>query len=304
MQAILLAAGYGTRLRPYTDVRPKPLFPVVNRPLLHILLDQLRECGCERILVNCHHLADQIIATLRLCPGVLVQQEAEILGTGGGLRKAVDRLFDAPVLVMNGDLYHCIDLGRLAECHRQSGNGVTLALHDLPRFNTVGMADDRVRTFRAAGGTRLAFTGIHLVEPEVIRMIPAGCFHHVIDLYEELAKCDRVGACRVDGSFWRDMGTPEDYLHLHAELCSQGGGADPRWVIDPSARLGRGVSLMEWGCIGAGAVIGAGACLRRTVVWEGAVLEPGVKRADAIITGTSAVDRLLLTHPAKDFHEH
>ena len=88
MQAILLAAGYGTRLRPYTDLRAKPLFPVANRPLLDRLLDQLHAAFAEPVLVNCHHLADQIEAALGDRPEVLVQREAEILGTGGSLRLA------------------------------------------------------------------------------------------------------------------------------------------------------------------------------------------------------------------------
>jgi len=117
MQAILLAAGYGTRLRPYTNVRPKPLFPVVNRSLLHLLLEQLRGCNCSPILVNCHHLAAQLEAALVDWPKVLVQFEPEILGTGGSLRKALNRLDNDPVLVMNGDIYHDIDLERVYHQH-------------------------------------------------------------------------------------------------------------------------------------------------------------------------------------------
>ena len=102
MQAILLAAGYGTRLRPYTDLRAKPLFPVANRPLLDRLLDQLHAAGAVPILVNCHHLADQVEAALGRRPEVLVQRETEILGTGGSLRLAIDRMDNDPVLVVNG----------------------------------------------------------------------------------------------------------------------------------------------------------------------------------------------------------
>lgn len=285
MQAILLAAGYGTRLRPYTNVRPKPLFPVAGVPLLHRQLMQLRACDCAPILVNCHHLADQIEAALADWPEVLIQHEPEILGTGGSLRQALNRMDNDPVLVMNGDLYHEINLEQVYFRHLGSANDVTLAMHDLPRFNTVGVEDGRVRSFADWTGQRLAFTGIHVIDPEVIERIPAGGFFHIIDLYRELAREGRIGSVRVDGALWRDIGTPGDYLELHGELLGARG-----WLVDPSARVGEGVILEDWGCIGAGAMIGEGARLCRTVVWDGAKVAAHSFHCDAICTGDAAID--------------
>lgn len=286
MQAIILAAGYGTRLRPYTDIRPKPLFPVCNRPLLHLLLEKVRDCACWPVLVNSHHLAAQIEAALAPWPEVLLQHEPEILGTGGSLRKALNQLQNESVLVMNGDLYHQIDLEQVYHRHLLSKNDVTLALHDYPRFNNVTVEGDRVRDFGGTGGQQLAFTGIHVVDPEAIERIPAHGFHHIIDLYRELAREGKVGYCRVDGALWRDIGTPADYLQLHADLLAGESG----WLIDPTARIGSDVLLEEWGCIGPGAVIGDGARLCRSVVWEGAELRAGAMCIDAIVTGQSEID--------------
>ena len=286
MQAILLAAGYGTRLRPYTTIRPKPLFPVVNRPLLHRLIEQLQRSDCRPILVNCHHLAPLIEAALSSWPEVLIQYEPEILGTGGSLRQALDRLDNDPVVVVNGDLYHGIDLEQVYHRHLLSKNDVTLALHDYPRFNTVGVEGDRVRSFGGGAGEQLAFTGIHVVDPETIERIPANSFHHIIDLYRELAAEGRIGYCRVDGLPWRDVGTPADYLQLHRDLLAREQG----WVIDPTARIGSDAVLEEWGCIGPGAVIGDGARLSRSVVWDGAVVANNSIYVDAIITGNPEVD--------------
>ena len=285
MQAILLAAGYGTRLRPYTNVRPKPLFPVAGVPLLHRQLMQLRACDCAPILVNCHHLADQIEAAVAYWPEVLIQHEPEILGTGGSLRQALNRMDNDPVLVMNSDLYHEINLEQVYFRHLGSANDVTLAMHDLPRFNTVGVEDGRVRSFADWTGQRLAFTGIHVIDPEVIERIPAGGFFHIIDLYRELAQEGRIGSVRVDGALWRDIGTPGDYLELHGELLGARG-----WLVDPSARVGEGVILEDWGCIGAGAMIGEGARLCRTVVWDGAKVAAHSLHCDAICTGDAAID--------------
>jgi len=286
MQAILLAAGFGTRLRPYTTLRPKPLFPVVNRPLLHRLIGQVQACDCRPVLVNCHHLAQQVEAALAPWPSVLVQSEPEILGTGGSLRQALDRLDNDPILVVNADLFHGIDLEQVYHRHLLSKNDVTLALHDYPRFNNVGIEGDRVRSFGQDAGERLAFTGIQVVDPEVIERIPPNRFHHIIDLYRELAAEGRIGFCRVDGAPWRDIGTPADYLQLHGELLA----AEPGWVIDPSARIGSEVVLEGWGCIGPGAMIGDHARLCRSVVWDGAEVAAGSVFVDAIVTGRADID--------------
>lgn len=287
MQAILLSAGYGTRLRPYSTLRPKPLFPVVNEPLLYRLLEQLQAHNCWPILVNCHHLAAQIEAMLAARPEVFVQFEPEILGTGGALRLALNRMDNDPLLVMNGDLFHDINLEWVYHQHLLSKNDVTLALHDHPRFNTVRVQGDRVIGFGGEGES-LAFTGIHVVDPEAIERIPAAGFHHIIDLYQELAAEGRVGYCRVDGSRWRDIGTPEDYLQLHRELLAETSG----WVVDPTARIGSGVEMAGWGCIGPGATIGDGVHLCHCVVWDGATVAAGSTFVDAIVTGNPDVDAL------------
>ncbi|NLX17969.1 MAG: NTP transferase domain-containing protein [Desulfobulbus sp.] len=283
MQAIILAAGYGTRLRPYTDIRPKPLFPVLNRPLLHLLLAQLQSCGCYPMVVNSHHLATQIEAALGAWPDVFYQFEPEILGTGGSLRKALSRFTDEPILVMNGDLYHRIDLHRVYRHHVLSENDVTLALHAYPRFSNVEVQGDRVSGFGCNGSRCLAFTGIHVIEPGTAARIPDGGFFHIIDLYRELAKEGRVGYCRVDGSLWRDIGTPADYLQLHEELLVQHG--DPAWLIAPDARIGSQVVLQGWGCVGPGAVVGDRAQLSCSVVWDGAEVMPGSVHTQSIVTG-------------------
>lgn len=273
---MLLAAGFGTRLRPYTLVRPKPLFPICNIPLLHILLDKLIALGCDRIVVNCHYLPDQIKAAVADRPKVILQHESEVLGTGGGLRKALEHFHDGPVLVMNGDIFHDIDLSRLVRAHAAGNNAVTLALHDCPRFNSVVVRQDRVQRFSTAKEDEnvLAFTGIHVVERAVLEKIPQGCFFHIIDLYQEVAKAGKIGYTRIDGSFWQDMGTPDDYLDLHRHLLSS---QTPSWCIHKSALIGKNVQFREWGAVGPGAVIGDGARLARCVVWEGAEIMAGAE---------------------------
>ncbi len=298
IQAMLLAAGFGTRLRPYSLIRPKPLFPVCNHPLLEIILRQLRQAGCRRVVVNCHHLAGQIGRAVAGMPEVLLQREEEILGTGGSLRQALPGFTDRPVLVVNGDILHTVDLAALYRHHCRSGNLVTLAMHHLPRFNTVAVAGDRVLGFRDHGADRLlAFTGIHVVEPAVLEQIPAGRFFHIIDLYGQLALRGRVGLMRVDGAFWHDIGTPEDYLEVHRRILVDRHGPawlhpeQGAWCIHPSAEIGTGVRLRGWGAIGAGCRVGAGAILEDCVVWSGTTVDAGKQRRLAILSGRDDRDR-------------
>lgn len=296
MQAMVLAAGFGTRLRPYSELRPKPLFPVLGRPLLARILDRLRAEGFDRVVVNAHHLAGQIVELVAGSPDVILQHEEEILGTGGGLRRALAHLRDEPLLVVNGDIVHDVDLASLRQFHRAAGGQVTLALHDVVRYSKVTCRQGRVLSLGAGeiepGMERLAFTGVQVVEPQVLERIPPGRFFHIIDLYEELARAGQVRAMRVDGCYWRDMGTPRDYLALHGELLT--GPARP-WpetaaqraacplCLASDAHIGSGLVWRDWLAVGRGAVVGEGAELVRCVVWDGARVAAGARLYDTIV---------------------
>ncbi len=285
MQAMILAAGFGTRLRPYSLIKPKPLFPVLNKPLLHILLDMLLEYGFTKIVVNCHHLSKQIVESLTDYPEVIIQNEPEILGTGGSIRKAWSNFSDQPVLVMNGDIYHDIDVGKLYKQHCLSGAAVTMAVHDYQRFNSVTVSEQKVIGFsKELNGDKRAFTGIHVINPEIIDMIPEGVFFHIIDLYQRLADERKVSVYAVDGCFWRDIGTPQDYLTLHRELVTL---QDPssRWLIAGNATIGHDVLLEKWGVIGCNSVVGARSALSGVVVWDNSIIAEDEIISNTIVTG-------------------
>ena len=287
---MLLAAGFGTRLRPYTLHRPKPLFPVLNKSLLIRLLDMLVQAGCERIVVNCHHLADQIEAAVADRAEVIVQHEPEILGTGGCLRKALPLFSDGPVLVMNGDIFHDIDPGQLMTRHVAAGLPVSMAMHDYKRFNSVFVRNDKILGFSSLSTLSeqqglLAFTGIHVVHTDVIRKIPKGRFFHIIDLYAELGTAGQVGSLRVDGCFWRDIGTPGDYFELHRELlCDRTHEKKSQsWRISEKAAVADSVVLRDWGVIGPEVIIGENVELTRCIVWDKVVIPPGQRLKDRIV---------------------
>ena len=296
MKAMVLAAGFGTRLRPYTLKRPKPLFPVLDTPLLTHTLIQLRRSGAESIVVNAHHLREQIKVMLQGQRDVHVQMEALELGTGGGLRLAQSHFGAAPFLAVNGDIVHDLDLAAVYASHCASDADVTMVLHDCPRFNNVRVngAGRVVGFFGPAGeGERLlAFTGVQVINPAVLSLMPEGVFYNSIDCYADLLKRGgTVQALFVSGHFWTDMGTPADYLKLHEDILLKellpgffGENGDKPFYLAKDAVLEAGVSLQDWVSIGHGATIGKGVSLTRVVVWDGARVAPGSILADCIIT--------------------
>jgi NDP-sugar pyrophosphorylase family protein len=292
MQAMILAAGFGTRLLPFTEFRPKPLFPIMNKPLLLLTIERLQRAGFDHIVVNCHHLRQQIIDLLCDIKGIVIQQEEVVLGTGGGLRLALQSLRDEPVLVTNGDIYHTVDYRLLYEAHRIDTAPVTMAMHDFPRFNTVSVQDELVAGFdHAENGRFLAFTGLHVLNPEILSAIPFMQPSSIIDCYRLLLKDKRrIHAVRVDGCFWTDMGTVQDYLALHGGLLT---GRIPWWqelgvmpdtpfFLADRQTCSRTVTMTDWVCVGQ-VEIGDDVSLQRVVVWDGASVPGGSRLEDALI---------------------
>ena len=298
---MILAAGLGTRLRPYTLNRAKPLFPILNKPLLRLTISRIKQAGAAEIVVNAHHLRRQIKKALQDEAEVVLQEEETILGTGGGLRLALPRLGQDPVLVVNGDIYHSIDYRGVYRSHCESRADVSLVLHDFPRFNDVAVDESlRITGFTPFGESSgnppglLAFTGIHVINPEVLHLIPPDSAYCIIDCYRKLLQQGGViRAYLAAGHFWTDMGTRADYLKLHADLLGRRAPLYPELAETAAgapfagvenAVIGRDVKLLDWVCIGSGAIIGDRATLQRTVVWDGAQIPAGSIIKDAIVT--------------------
>jgi aminoglycoside/choline kinase family phosphotransferase/dTDP-glucose pyrophosphorylase len=221
MKALILAAGFGTRLLPHTRVRHKALFTIANEPLIHRLIRQLIEAGCDTIMVNTHHLHQQLAASFasRSYPvPVHLRHEPKILGTGGAIRNMADLLDHAPFLVVNADIVTDVDFKALYDVHRAHPHPVTLLMHDRPEFNSV-MVDARhlVRSFGTKEGPpagecrEMAFTGIQVLDRSVCEEIPAGEVHS-IDIYRRLiARGHTIKAWVPQRFYWQDIGTPERY---------------------------------------------------------------------------------------------
>jgi mannose-1-phosphate guanylyltransferase len=299
MQAAILAAGLGTRLRPLTEAVPKALIPVLNRPLLGILLAQLQEAGAQRVAVNTHHLAGQVKNFLEVNRPqgleVAVRHEPEILGTGGGLRSLGRALAETPFLAVNVDILTDLDLVEIFRRHRQEALA-TLVLHDCPRYNHVWIdADSRVTGVgeppAKISGPALAYTGVQVVSPRMLAWLPKEGPADLVAAWREiLAHGELLAACVVSGHFWQDLGTPAAYLAAHQKLlsgaCPGLAGWFPR-IEDPLAgegtRLEAGVTCAGGVCLGREVRVGQGTWLKNTVAWDEAWIGPGLTLENCVV---------------------
>lgn len=222
MKALILAAGFGKRLDPYTRHTPKPLFTISNQPLLDIVVRKLSSAGISHIVVNTHHLhhqVEQYLLSQSYPIPVTTQYEPEILGTGGAIKKLTDFWGDNPFMVVNSDILFDTDLGALCRYHMKGDAIATLMLYDHPMFNQVWM-NLRKHILGFDSGTRppeadktpLTFTGIQIIHPGLLEFIPSNRFYSTIDAYKSaLSMKKKIRAYIPDRLVWTDIGSPERY---------------------------------------------------------------------------------------------
>jgi NDP-sugar pyrophosphorylase family protein len=230
MKAMILAAGLGTRLRPLTDDRPKALVEVAGRTLLEIVIRRLAECGVTDVIVNAHYFADQIVDFLAVNKNfgmhIEVSREEVLLDTGGGLKKAAHFFLGSeqePFILHNVDVLSNLDLGRMIQFHTSQNALATLAVQGRPTSRPL-LFDENGRLCGRQRGpnkepqlvricerpTALAFSGIHVISPQLLEKIEENGAFSIIDAYLNLAaKEEKIIAYHTDGCYWRDLGRPE-----------------------------------------------------------------------------------------------
>lgn len=256
-KAILLAAGFGSRLSPLTLDCPKPLVPVQGKPMILHQLELLKSWGVDEVLVNVHFQAEQLIRVLPdICPQGLKLNfsfEPEILGTGGGLRRMAWFVDDDPLWVCNADVLQKLDPQPLLKAWENNDASVCLWMVAGKGPQTVKVENGKVMDFRAGG---LTFSGLHLLNRKALEALPDTSFSSVIEGYDRmLAAGGNIMGVEVPGSEWSDIGTPEQLLD------AEGGP-----VVFPGARVSGRVKLER-------AIVGPGARLRSGAV-SGLVVSP------------------------------
>jgi mannose-1-phosphate guanylyltransferase len=306
MQALILAGGAGTRLRPLTHTVAKPVLPLAGRPHLAYVIDWLRRHGVDDVVVSCGHLAEGMREVLaRLEPGVQIRyaEEPDPRGTAGAIRFAEDLLGER-FLVFNGDVLCDLDLSALIAQHERTGARATIALYPVDDPSGYGLVrrrdDGEITEFLEKPDPEEIDTdeinaGAYLLERSVLDEIPPDRGVSIErEVFPKLVRSGLFGI-RLDG-YWIDIGTPERFLQASWDilerrvrtvtgerldpaglLVADEAEVDPEAAIEPPGLIEGGATVAAGARIGPRAVLGRGCTVEGSAVVEGSVLLEGCR---------------------------
>ncbi|MBM3497478.1 MAG: NDP-sugar synthase [Armatimonadetes bacterium] len=304
-QAVVLAGGLGTRLRPLTLIEPKPLVPVANRPLISYALRMVRRGGGREAILASGYMAGRLREVLEgeQPDGLRVRcvEEPEPLDTAGAIRFALSAA-EGAFIALNGDQILDVDVRALLDAHQARQADVTIVVRRVEDVSPFGLiqsdAAGRIEAFlekrpEDPTGRNLVNAGMYVFAPSVLEAIPRGRpYSNEADLFPQLIQAGAtVCAFRMpDEAYWADVGTPRKYLDANAAvLCGALPWADPpsdpgsASDIAPSARVAPSARIGPHAAVGAGAAVGANTAVRDSILWPGAVVEEGCRLANVIV---------------------
>ncbi|PWT89466.1 MAG: hypothetical protein C5B54_08855 [Acidobacteria bacterium] len=228
MKALLLTAGLGTRLRPFTFFQAKATLPLMNIPFVKYSLQYLRSNDVEAAVLNLHSFPDsvqEVAGTTYDGMPITYSYEPQILGTAGAIRKASDMLGEQPFVVMNGDMVLDAPLSAVIEQHQKSDADVTLVIAPGEQFRRYGHIyfDDTSSPpvligFRSGNGNGYHYCGIQIVSPRILPLIPPDQKTDIFrDIYPQLLPNRKIHGYVYDG-MWMEMGSLKEYLETSLEL--------------------------------------------------------------------------------------
>lgn len=305
MKAMILAAGFGTRMRPLTLHLPKPMIPVMNRPMLEHTLDLLRGQNITDLIINLHHLPEVVIDHFgdgsRFGVRIHWSREDAILGTAGGIKAAQRHLAGSAFVVMNSDVLAQIDLEQVLAFHREQGSVLTLVLKegDSPESCDPIEMDEQNRIVHMPGVPSqnasetdhcYTFTGIQVMDPVIFDRIPEGVFSGTTtDVFPGMIADGLPVYGYVHDPYWIDIGQPSSYLRAHRDLLDGTApcpnpppSGDPgRATVIPPVHIGQNCRIAETARLGPYAVLGDGcvvedeAVVETSVCWRGVTVKRG-----------------------------
>lgn len=321
MKALFLAGGKGTRLRPLTDHLPKPMVPVMGRPLLERNIEALRSCGAEEAVLSTCYRAEDIERHFERsgdCGIKLSYVSEDIpLGTGGAIKNCRD-YFDDTFLIFNSDIVSNIDLSDLIRFHRKKGADVTIAATRVTNPSNYGVIEYDEFGFATSftekpkpGEEKSDFinAGIYVFEPKVLDLIPSDRVVSVEkETFPKLLKNGYKIAVYRGGTYWIDIGTPEKYMQVHRDIFSGlcrvpendfgrngvygAGGAEihgtarivgPVW-FGKNVRIGANVTVGPNVVLGNEFESGRGCVIRNSILWNNVAVGSGVSIIKSVIT--------------------
>ncbi|MCW2572981.1 MAG: mannose-phosphate guanyltransferase [Frankiales bacterium] len=330
MRAVVMAGGEGTRLRPMTANQPKPLLPVVNRPIMEHVLRLLKRHGFDETVVTVQFLASLIRTYFgdgdELGMHLSYATEETPLGTAGSVKNAEAALKDDSFVVISGDALTDIDLGAVVRAHKARNALVTVCLKRVPDPLEFGIVitdeEERIERFLEKPTWGQVFsdtvnTGIYVMEPEVFDHVPAG---EIVDwsgdVFPALVKAGAPVFGYVADGYWEDVGTHESYLRAQADVLNrqvdvdidgfevapgvwigEGAEVDPDAVlkgpvyVGDYAKVEAGAELREFTVLGSNVVVKGGAFLHRAVVHDNVFIGPQVTLRGCVIGKNSDIMR-------------
>jgi NDP-sugar pyrophosphorylase family protein len=219
MKAIILAGGRGTRLKPYTTYFPKPLMPIGEKPILEIVIRQLKEFGINKIIIATGYLEELIRAYFqngeKFNLNISYSKEDSPLGTAGPLNLVKGQLNET-FLVMNGDVLSDIDFSEFYSYHRENKNIATIALTNRSVKIDFGVVEvDKNNLFLKWNEkpvyNYLVSMGIYLFEPEALKSLPESGFINLPDFIKKMHDEEKKLSSYLHNGYWLDIGRPEDY---------------------------------------------------------------------------------------------
>ena len=300
MRAIVLSAGYGTRLWPLTEDRTKPAIPILGKPLVGYVAEYLAAYGIDEIVVNLHHRPESVRRALgdgaRFGVKLHYVDEPIILGTSGALDNTRSFFERETFVVVNGKIITDIDLNLALETHRKSNALATLVL--LPnarreRFSVVEAEDGRVKGFggmpvdSGADQVPLMFTGIHIMEPRILEYVPRGVFSDsVVHVYPKAIANGEILAAHVASGKWRELSTLKRYLDISVELLKEAGKPFASGANNSIAGSATVSDSILWDNV----EVGAGAQINRAVLADHVKIGAGETIENAVVVPRSLVE--------------
>lgn len=327
MKAFILAAGEGTRLRPLTYTIPKPMFPVCNKPVMEYTLELLKKYNINEVIINLHYRGNFIRNYFRNGNKwemkIEYSPEKRILGTAGGVKKAIN-FFDDTFVVMSGDGLTGINLSKVIQFHKQKKSVATMVLKNVDSRLEYGVTltdkQGRIKKFVEKPSWGEVFsnavnTGIYVFEPEVFRYVAKNTFfdfgHHLWPLL--LEKKERIYAYKME-EYWCDIGNLSEYRKAQRDILEKRikvsiPGREIRrsiWVgentyIHPTVKLfspcvigkncilEEGVTVDQFTVIGNSSVIRKNAKIKNSILWENVSVEKNVELNNCVIGSNAEV---------------
>jgi mannose-1-phosphate guanylyltransferase len=323
MLGIIMAGGQGSRLRPITDVRPKPMVEVLGRPVIDFVKDSMIQGGVDNIIVTTGYRGEMLAEHVQDWNvngrTARINQESTPMGTAGSVRLLLDEITDT-VIIGSGDSVASFDVASLLKAHKMNGAKATMALwevEDPSPFGIVGLSttpdgeidgqlrEGFIRRFKEKPSPEEAFSnvinaGLYILEPEVMELVPDGeKYDFSKNLFPRLLEMGWPMYAQAINGVWFDVGSPQELIRAQNVLIErreelpfpmpkgatiqQGSFIDPTADVDPSATVAHSV-------ISKGSIVGENAVLKHCVLMNGAHVKDGVHLKNCILSPNSVID--------------